>query len=398
MGYPSGREVAVDERPSNRVSGNHAMIESLQIEGFRAFQNFSLSGLGRINLIVGENNSGKTSVLEAVQLVASRGDLLALSSITGRRGERFWNDSERTSRSEIDVGHLFHGHDFQPGANLRIVATGGTFAGQLEIKVVPFARNQPTLFEESADVSLDPESRFPLAALSLTATGQAVPNREPVTLPISSRGGMPLDYVRRSRLVVGETAEIEFVATEGLRVEDLVQRFEAVAANPEEELVYKALQCIEPDIERLVTVSNDIRRGSPSGRGAFHAKLKNVANRIPLGVMGDGMWRMLALVLTLVRARNGILLIDEIDTGLHHSVLRRMWKLINEAGAPDKLNVQVFATTHSDDCIKALSSICEDNPTAHNVSIQRVERNATNSVAIKENVVISVAEQDIEVR
>lgn len=377
------------------------MIESLQVEGFRAFQNFSMSGLGRINLIVGENNSGKTSVLEAVQLVASRGDLLALSSITGRRGERFWNETDRSVRSEIDIGHLFRGHDFQVGANLTIAASGGAFAGQLEVQVVPFARSQPNLFEDSVDIGIDPELRFPLAVLSVRATGESVQNREPIILPITSRGGLSMDTVRRSRPVIGEIGdigEIEFVATAGLGIDELVARFEAVAANPEEELIYEALRCIEPQIERLVTVSSEIRRGSSSGRGAFHAKLKNVPNRIPLGVMGDGMWRMLALVLALVKARNGILLIDEIDTGLHHTVLQRMWKLIYEAGAPDKLNVQVFATTHSGDCVKALSSICEDSPTAHNVSIQRVERDASNSVVIKEDGIIAVAERDIEVR
>ena len=210
-----------------------------------------------------------------------------------------------------------------------------------------------------------------------------------------------MDTVRRSRPVIGEIGdigEIEFVATAGLGIDELVARFEAVAANPEEELIYEALRCIEPQIERLVTVSSEIRRGSSNGRGAFHAKLKNVPNRIPLGVMGDGMWRMLALVLALVKARNGILLIDEIDTGLHHTVLQRMWKLIYEAGAPGKLNVQVFATTHSGDCVKALSSICEDSPTAHNVSIQRVERDASNSVVIKEDGIIAVTEHNIEVR
>ncbi len=375
------------------------MIESLQVEGFRAFQNFSMSGLGRINLIVGENNSGKTSVLEAVQLVASRGDLLALSSITGRRGERFWNENDRSLRSEIDIGHLFHGHDFQVGARFKIAAIGVAFAGHLEVEVIPLNRNQPTLFEESVEAGLDPETRFPLAALSLKTTGDTVQNREPVAFPITFRGGISLDYARRSRPVVAESGEIEFVATAGLSIDELVVRFEAVVANPEEKLVYEALGCIEPDIERLVTVSSEIRRGGyPGGRGAFYAKLRNVANRIPLGVMGDGMWRMLALVLALVRARNGILLIDEIDTGLHHTVLERMWKLVNEAGAPDKLNVQVFATTHSGDCVKALSSICEDNPTAHHVSIQRVERDASNSVVIKEDGVIAVAERAIEVR
>ena len=357
-----------------------------------------MSGLARINLIVGENNSGKTSVLEAVQLLATRGDLTALSSITGRRGERFWIESERTVRPEIDIGHLFYGHDFRVGTTFSIAAMGGALAGKLEVQVLPPTGIQLSLFDEPMVPGVDPDTRFPVAALSLKAIGESGTSRDPVVLPITHRGGMSMDFARRARPVFTDAAEVEFVATAGLGIDELVTRFESVAANPEEELVYEALRCIEPDIERLVTVSSEVRRGNSGGRGAFHAKLRNVQNRIPLGVMGDGMWRMLALVLALVRARNGILLIDEIDTGLHHSVLQRMWSLVSKASTLDKLNVQVFATTHSYDCVRALATICQDSPTARNVSIQRIERDARTSVAITEEEVIAVAQNDIEVR
>ncbi len=375
------------------------MIESLQVEGFRAFEKFSMSGLGRINLLVGDNNSGKTSVLEAIQLAATQGDLFALSSITGRRGERFWSEAEsRPGRSEINVAHLFHGHSFDLGAKFEIAATGGIFAGRLEAEVIQLAGKQMTLFDEGTETGLELAARFPLAALSLRAIGDTDQSRESNALPITARGGVSLDHVRRSQPIVREGGEIEFVATAGLSIDELVTRFEAVAANPEEELVYEALRCIEADVERLVTVSGEIRRGYPSGRGGFHIKLRHLPNRIPLGVMGDGMWRLLSLILALVKARNGILLVDEIDTGLHHAVMDHMWKLINAAAAPDKLNVQVFATTHSHDCVRALASICRDDDAARNVCIQRVERDLSRSVTIKEDGVIAIAKRDIEVR
>ena len=74
--------------------------------------------------------------------------------------------------------------------------------------------------------------------------------------------------------------------------------------------------------------------------------------------MGDGIWRLLALALSLVRARRGVLMIDEIDTGLHYSALEDMWRLVGLTAK--RLDIQVFATTHSSDCWKALAAVCAE--------------------------------------
>ena len=62
------------------------MIRSVQIDGYRGLSHFEMSGLGRINLIVGKDNSRKTSALEALHLLSSAGDVQALWQICGRRG------------------------------------------------------------------------------------------------------------------------------------------------------------------------------------------------------------------------------------------------------------------------------------------------------------------------
>ena len=61
-------------------------------------------------------------------------------------------------------------------------------------------------------------------------------------------------------------------------------------------------------------------------RGGVFIKLSKTGNRIPIGSMGDGMWRMLGLALALANAKGGVLLVDEIDTGLHYSVMADMWR------------------------------------------------------------------------
>ena len=116
--------------------------------------------------------------------------------------------------------------------------------------------------------------------------------------------------------------------------------------------------------------------------------------RVPIGSMGDGVWRLLGIALSLVRAERGILLIDEIDTGLHYSVLVDMWRLVYETAK--RLEVQIFATTHSRDCYEALASVAEAG--RYDISLQRIERGKPLAIAFSEAEIVQAAERGIEVR
>ncbi len=84
-------------------------------------------------------------------------------------------------------------------------------------------------------------------------------------------------------------------------------------------------------------------------------KLSNNPRVLPLQSMGDGINRILTIILALVNADNGFLLIDEFENGLHYTVQKQLWDIIFKL-AP-KLNVQVFVTTHSEDCISGFESV-----------------------------------------
>lgn len=79
------------------------MISSIHIEGYRGFSQFDMAGLGRVNLLVGTNNSGKTSVLEALYLLTSQGDPLALYQLLQRRGERLYPERPTRSRNRFSL-------------------------------------------------------------------------------------------------------------------------------------------------------------------------------------------------------------------------------------------------------------------------------------------------------
>ena len=114
--------------------------------------------------------------------------------------------------------------------------------------------------------------------------------------------------------------------------------------------------------------------------------------------MGDGMKRVLGIVASLVSVESGILLVDEIDTGLHHEVLTDMWKIIFTTAAT--IGTQVFATTHSWDCVRAFHRAMQELPGEQPGLLIRLERNGDQIETITyapDELAIAV-KQGIEVR
>lgn len=356
------------------------MLRSLRIENFRCFQMFELQQLGKLNLLVGTNNSGKTSILEAVQLLNSQSNFESLREVMIGRGEYILSD-ERSGGRELDVRHLFYGHEIDEDSKFSIF--GHNYNDGEGITVSVEHTGQLSLFEDLREF-----------VLVIEWLGQ---EKESIKLPLSSKEGLPLDYVRRVRRDFKNlSSKTQFVTSSSLTSEKMIDLFDKVVLTPEEDLVTEALQTIEPSIDRIASVGSEKYRYTGS-RSGFVVRLTDGDQRIPIGSMGDGIWRMLGLTLAIVNARNGVLLVDEIDTGLHFSAMSDMWKLIWETAK--RLNVQVFATTHNSDCWTSLAAIASnESPSEEGITIQRIEKGKPNSIVFTERQVVIAAERGIEVR
>ncbi len=168
---------------------------------------------------------------------------------------------------------------------------------------------------------------------------------------------------------------------------------------PDEDTVIEAVRIIEPTIERLGSaMSRRTMSGISFPRPAStFVKLKGTKDRISMRSMGGGIWHLQSLALALVHSRDGILLIDDIDTGLHYTVMQDMWKFLDSA--TKAYNVQVFATTHSRDCYDSLAAISHESVSDDSeVTIQRIERGREKAVAYSEQMITAAAEHDYEVR
>ncbi|MHC5728249.1 MAG: AAA family ATPase, partial [Nostoc sp.] len=138
-------------------------------------------------------------------------------------------------------------------------------------------------------------------------------------------------------------------------------------------------------------------RDSLDSRGGFRVLISDSNQRVPIGSMGDGIWRILGLALATVCAKDGYLFVDDIDTGLHFTAMSDMWKLIWETAK--RLNVQVFATTHNNDCWTSLASIAEqEDVTEDGIRIHRIEKGKETSIVFIEPEIVIAAEENIEVR
>jgi AAA15 family ATPase/GTPase len=187
----------------------------------------------------------------------------------------------------------------------------------------------------------------------------------------------------------------KFVQSFSLTVQESLELFNRIVLTPEEDLVYQALRIIEPNIQRIAPIGNELKNNNT--RSGFFVRLSDTQERIPIGSMGDGIWRILGLTLSLVSAKDGILLVDEIDTGLHYTALENMWRLIWETSK--KLNIQVFATTHNSDCWKALEALTNrEDVEEEDISIQRIEKDSPRSVAYNKEEIATAVEREIEVR
>ncbi len=372
------------------------MLKTVKIENFRGFKSFELQQLGRVNLLVGINNSGKTSLLEALQLLYARNDLESFANSMIKRGEFVWSERHTRTR-ELEICHLFHGHEIEESSQLTISGFENGIFKELKISIESglFDRNDNEFIDIgilTKELGLSTKSGF--FAQWTTPEGES----SRFGFPLSVEGNLLVEYVHPIRRNPRKPSiKSQFISSSSLTVQEMTELFEEVVLTPEENLVYEALQTIEPNIKRIASVAGSTFSNSPNSHGGFVVRLADSVQRVPIGSLGDGVWRMLGIALAIVSARGGVLLIDEIDTGLHFSVMSDMWRLIWETAK--KLDVQVFATTHNSDCWKSLAAIAKrEDAKEEGISIQRIEADKTVGIAFTEREIVVAAERGIEVR
>ena len=206
---------------------------------------------------------------------------------------------------------------------------------------------------------------------------------------------MPIRYSRTLRSRADEIP-VQFISQDSLERSSMSEMWDKVVIEGKEKDVVGAMKILESKLNSIVFLAGD-GYFRYEAQGGILAGFEGEQGRLPLGSFGEGMRRLLALSLALAKTQNGILLVDEIDAGLHYSVMGDMWLLV--AQTAKRHNIQVFATTHSFDCVRGLDWLCRSHPDlGEEVSIQKIEPELSMAVALDAAQIKISVEQDIEVR
>ena len=339
------------------------MLESFQIHNFRLFQHLEVKNLGRVNLIVGKNNLGKSTFLEAVELYASNASATVMLELVESRQETWFSEAQPHSQNFISnpVRHLFFGHKLPSigGDGISL----GEVSSNIKLRIGAAAYQNKNDDEGTirkiriSDVEFD-EDISNVEFFLVAEEGERT--RRIFRLDRNIRD------IRRSSRIFDERQESEFkytwqiVSTANMPNRKLAALWDLTSLTDLESEVISALRLIDGRVTGVAFVE-DVSRGTASDNRVPLVKIKGIDEPLPLKSMGDGMTRLFHIIVALVNARNGLLLIDEFENGLHWSVQPKVWDIVFQLS--ERLNVQIFATTHSRDCIKGFYQAWNNYPT-----------------------------------
>jgi predicted ATP-dependent endonuclease of OLD family len=389
------------------------MLDSLRIKNFRCLEDFRVERLGRLNLIVGGNNSGKSTVLEALRIYAGNANRLLLVDLA-----RSHDETSRPSPAPIDAA------DAEADAPLQDFFTGRRFptAPGVAIEIGTLAEQDQPLrlqlqFQQIEDVVVEEEQpdgsvrRRVLRRRILS--DRAAASSEQIPALVVSQAERTLDEIalddslpQRSltslrRLEANRAMNCQVVSTQLARHSELKADWDKVVFQPAETYVHAALRIIEPRFRNLTFLQSEETSNAFSAHRPV-VLLEGDQRPLPLGSLGEGMRRVLQIILKMVNARNGLLLIDEFENGLHYSVQPKVWAMLFELA--ERLNVQVFATTHSWDCIKAFAEVAKANEHVDGVlfhmgrSVRRSNKGQVIATVYDEQALYDMTQADLEVR
>lgn len=343
------------------------MIESLTIRGFRGHRHLTLSKLGAVNLLVGVNNSGKTAVLDAVELLVRDAHPRALAEFASRRGG--FEGELRNDQGTLPptVQHLFYGR-------------GLTTNGNPELQLVSKGALDRTITLTLADQSEE---------LQIPDSGVVAITRD--ALAVNKVGYGTLQSGEWNPKPKARSFKVQYITPWGNQARALAPLWDSIVGNPEEDEVIRALQIVDPLVRRVVFAEQN--KGEPQ----IFVLREGEARRVPLASMGDGMRRMLGIAMRAINARGGFLLLDEVESGLHFSAMHGVWSWLAKY-AKDS-STQVFATSHSNDCVHALGWLNRDQPElASTTALYRLTPGATTATRYSATELRVVAEEELEVR
>jgi len=336
------------------------MIERLKISNFRCFSEIDISGIKPITLFSGKNNIGKSSLLEALFFMYDHANGSPFLKMNRVRGEVYNRSIQNTWES------VFHNMNTDEPIVIEMINGG-------DRHVLRYEKESTALLDFSKEIdrnlqTFDYLSNMSSYALKMTyEAGDYVEEADYVFVSGAEQTQIAKDIKRRRN---GETVAREPLGnltylTNTNNREDvyLIDLFSKLEINHGKEKLIPILRIIDKDIDDVSVLSTS---------GVVQLYVKKNGLTMPFRYSGDGVIKLMGIALRVLADPGCVLLVDEIENGLHYSVLEELWSVIAEAS---KVNsCQIIATTHSYEAIRALATGAKNSSRKDDFGYIRLER------------------------
>jgi len=305
-------------------------IQNLEITNFKCFKDLKVSGIGQVNLIGGKNNVGKTAFLEAVELFLNSktaSDLIFMFKTILKRRQN------EIKYCEVDIFY----------SNEKEITLSTPHFKSCRIKRLS------DYIDNSASIG---DRGLPTEGLSFFLK-EANGNEDEKSFP-SYLFTKPETYDFHIDFWKNFSGIITYISSAKLKEQDIAILLGKLIDVDREDLLNKSLSSFDSNIITIKQIAT--QQGV-----VLKLKLKNQNNLVLLSSLGEGVNRYIAIICAIWANKDGFLLIDEIENGIHYTNYKKLWEIIFEASVA--ANCQLFITTHSKECISAFNDVQFENET-----------------------------------
>lgn len=320
-------------------------FKNIEIKNFRGIDHLEINDLSRVNVFVGQNNSGKSSILEAIHLLTGMSNPDMPQNLNRIRTRNYYSNYK-------DVFYLFHDMDIKTSPEF--------FAQQMDDDERMLRLKMTYVFNEQELASqTNPMNGMPPVSETKTFLNTLEMNFETHIKNIvnkyqSSLTIKPDGIVSNKNIAEGYLEKFETVfLTADLWGINLAAALSELFKRKKKDLILKRLTHFDARITDVDILQDDV-----------YVDFEDMQEKLPLRMTGDGMRRYLNIVAASANPINNIILIDEIDNGLHYSAYKKLWEAIFALAV--ETNKQVFVTTHSKETLSHLSEMLGENSAYQN--------------------------------
>ena len=341
-----------------------AMISRLVVERFRGISNLKIDNLNSINLVVGDNNCGKTSVLEVLQLFRTSELLGNIYTIARQRESIFGMNSNSLYENFI----CMFPHD---GSDLEICVSGVcndkdmsySIKGKEKQILIDVKEMDRFFVRENADWLATEQKTDEFTGEIFYKYGEILKEEQMKINRLTGISGTPASESDEFKIIY--VAPFEHL--KGSVINQIIKN------DGYKRICLKALQLFDSEIEDMMIFKSDI-----SNRPVEYLRHRRLGN-MPLSTFGDGIKKVLVLSNAIAKATGGILLIDEIETAIHKKYYDDIFRFIVKACRA--FDVQLFVTTHSLEAIDGLLATqdYEQQTEEDNISVVTLKREDNNT-------------------